>query len=342
MSDVNRVLILGSGFSKAIFPVMPLVGDLSGCLKDIEALRQEPYASMASEPELLLSHLALSQPWRTTSEGLSDRALFVQAQTRLADYIAKCEAEAFQASAPEWADTLLRMLHGSPTPVITLNYDTVVERLLWRSFPRGPDSANPPREHHLYDLPLTPIWARAGNALLDTKVETFHLIKLHGSINWFYSGPEGYPGEQVYCRAVNTNSPSQDHRGRDGASPGIECLCSDKIPLIIPPIAEKSGFYGNQTIRALWMAARTALARADEVLCVGYSLPATDLTMRLFLQSVARPRRVVIVNRECPRSEKGKELLERYKEAFPGAEEVDCDAFMCESAVQKMTDYLTS
>jgi hypothetical protein len=341
MSDLKRVLILGSGFSKAIFPVMPLVGDLSGCLQDIEALRQEPYASMASEPELLLSHLALSQPWRSAAEGLSDRALFVQAQTRLADYIANCETKAFQAPAPEWAGTLLRMLHGSRTPVITLNYDTVVERLLLRSFPKGPDSANPPREYHLYDLPLTPIWARAGNALLGTRVETFHLIKLHGSINWFYSGPEGYPGEQVYYRAVDTDSPSQDHRGRDGVGPGIECLCSDKIPLIIPPIAEKSGFYGNKTIRALWMAARAAFAGAEEILCVGYSLPATDLTMRLFLQSVAQPRRVVIVDKEQPQSPRGLRLVDRYKEAFPGVE-LDCDKFMCEGAVEKMVDYMSS
>jgi hypothetical protein len=341
MPDVKRVLILGSGFSKAIFPVMPLVGDLREGLQDIEALRQEPYASMASEPELLLSHLALSQPWRTTSEGLSDRALFVQAQTSLANQIATCEAGAFQTPTPEWAGSLLRTLHDSRTPVITLNYDTVVERLLLHFFPRGPDSPNPPREYNLYDLPLSPIWARAGGGLLGTRVETFHLIKLHGSINWFYSGPEGYPGEQVYYRVVNSDSPFQDHRGRDGVGPGIECLCSDKTPLIIPPTAEKSQFYGNKTIRALWMAARTALAQAEEILCVGYSFPATDLTMRLFLQSVARPRRVVIVNNEQPGSPRGLKLVDRYKEAFPGVE-LDCDTFMCEHAVEKMTDYLTS
>ena len=123
--------------------------------------------------------------------------------------------------------------------------------------------------------------------------------------------------------------------------PGIECLCSDKTPLIIPPTAEKSQFYGNQTIRALWMAARTALAQAEEILCVGYSLPATDLTMRLFLQSVARPRRLTIVNREPPCSEKGEKLVERYKDAFRGIE-VDSDTLMCEDAVEKMVDYMSS
>jgi len=341
MSSVKRVLILGSGFSKAIFPVMPLVSDLREGLQDIEALRQEPYASMASEPELLLSHLALSQPWRTASEGLSDRALFVQAQTALARQIADCETEAFRAPVPEWAGALLRALHCSRTPVITLNYDTVVERLLLRFFPKGTASPNPPREYDLYDLPLSPIWARAGNALLGLKAETFRLIKLHGSINWFYSGPEGYPGEQVYYRAVNADSPFQDHQGRDGVGPGIECLCSDKTPLIIPPTAEKSQFYGNQTIRTLWVAARTALEEAEEILCVGYSLPATDLTMRLFLQSVARPQRVVIVNKELPQSPRGLRLAERYKEALPAAE-LDCNTLMCAGAVEKMTDYLAA
>jgi len=341
MSDVKRVLILGSGFSKAIFSAMPLVDELPEALKDIEALQREPYVALAKEPELLLSHLALSQPWRGPSEGLNDHALFLEAQRRLADYIACCEAKAFQASPPKWALALLTTLHQTRTPVITLNYDTVVERLLLQAFPRERGPAEPPREYDLYGLPLSPIWARAGNALLKRKAETFRLVKLHGSINWFYSGPEGYPGEQVYYRAVNADSPSQDHRGRDGESPGIECLCSDKIPLIIPPIAEKSGFYGNKTIRALWMAARTALAGAEEILCVGYSLPETDLTMRLFLQSVARPRRLIIANREPPCSKKGEKLVERYKEAFPGVA-FDCGTLMREDAVERMVDYISS
>jgi hypothetical protein len=34
---------------------------------------------------------------------------------------------------------------------------------------------------------------------------TFRLIKLHGSINWFYSGGEQFPGEQIYFREVDSD-----------------------------------------------------------------------------------------------------------------------------------------
>lgn len=340
MVDRKHVLILGSGFSKAIFPdSMPTVTDLGPVLLQEDALNALPYERLAGDPELLLSYLGLNQPWKKPPEGLTDQGLFIRVQEVLANHIAKCEDRAFRNQAPGWAGLLIEHLHDSQISVITLNYDTVVERLV-HHLKEGRSDDSWPRAHHLYDLPLSPILARAGNALLDMKVETFHLIKLHGSINWFYSGVEGYPGEQVYYRAVNSDSPYQDSRGSANSGPGIDCLCKDKIPLIIPPVAEKSRFYENRTIRMLWTAAREALREAEEVMCVGYSLPETDLTMKLFLRAAARPKKVVIVNKEHPTDEKGQAMLRRFQEAFPQAG-ID-GHFMCEDSVEKMTEYLVA
>jgi len=177
---------------------------------------------------------------------------------------------------------------------------------------------------------------------LGTEVETFQLIKLHGSINWFYSGVEGSPGEQIYYRTVNSDSPAQDCWGHDfGTERGIHRLCQDKVPLIIPPVAEKSRFYDNRTIRILWTAARKALAEAEELLCVGYSLPVTDLTMKLFLRAVARPKEVTLVNKVDPDDGDGQGILKRYQEAFPEVK-IDDKTFVCDDSVQKMTDSLLS
>jgi hypothetical protein len=308
---------LGSGFSKAIFPdSMPTVTDLAPLLLQEDALNAPPYDRFADNPELLLSYLALNQPWKEPSE-------------------------AFQNSTPDWVNRLIEHLHNARTSVITLNYDTVIERFLHR-LKEGRPAGTWPREYGLYDLPLSPLRLRSAGTFAGTEIATFHLIKLHGSINWYYSGVEGFPGEQIYYLGVNSDSPAQDYWDRNSLTDRkIKRLCQDKIPLIIPPVAEKSRFYENRTIRMLWTAAREALTEAEEVMCVGYSLPGTDLTMKLFLRAVARPKKVVIVNKEHPIDENGQEMLKRYQEAFPGAE-VDGGTFMCEDSVQKMTEYLVT
>jgi hypothetical protein len=174
-------------------------------------------------------------------------------------------------------------------------------------------------------MPLVMIPHRAGPASPPPPQSTFHLIKLHGSINWFYSGGEQFPGEQVYFRLVDSWSPYSDMTqdvSWDGPPPPfdlkteIKKLLSDKVPLIIPPVAEKSRFYANQTIRSLWGKAREYLAQAEEIYCVGYSLPDTDLTMKLLLQTACagKAKTVYIVNNDV----NGKEdLVRRYRDAFP-------------------------
>lgn len=339
----KRLLILGSGFSKAISQNMPTVKELADHLKLEEDLQREPYNKLRDDPELLFSYLSLEQPWNEPSEALKDRALFIRIQEFLAKFITDCEDHAFKNSIPDWSKRLVEYLHSDKISVITFNYDTVLERIVYKikQQKRKPEGEWP-HEFHLYGLPLSVIWSREGATLVDIGVETFHLIKLHGSINWFYSGVEEFPGEQVYYRPINSDSPHEDVRKHPPtAEYENKRLRKDKISLIIPPVAEKSRFYGNLTIRTLWRDARRALEEAEEIFCVGYSLPATDLTTKLFLQSVAHPKKVTIVNKEHPDSEKAQEMLKRYQEAFPAAE-IDGQTFMCGGSVEKMTDYLST
>jgi hypothetical protein len=332
-------LIVGSGFSKALFNEMPTVSELSTCFESVEDLVGEPYREFLHDPELLLSYLGLGQPWNEPEEGLRNQALFVALQRVLAEHIAKCEARAFARPIVGWAVPLLEWLHRGRVPVISLNYDTVIERLIRNCMKQAPREERP-REYDLYDLPLSVLQLRVAGTLGGSEVETFQLIKLHGSINWFYSGADGFPGEQVYYRPVDSDSPDADGWGRlkeDEAE--VRRLCRDKVPLIIPPVAEKSRFYANRTVRALWASARRALAEAEEVLCVGYSLPDSDLTMKLFLRAFAHPKKVLIVNTAQAESERGAQMLARYEAAFPGVE-VDGCTFVCEGSVEKMAEAL--
>lgn len=182
-----------------------------------------------------------------------------------------------------------------------------------------------------YRIPLAPIQSRTAGVLGGIEDYMFDLVKLHGSINSFYSGMEEFPGEQIYYRSVDSESPykdnlylSKDNNKKDNnlsrlkqlEQEELKILLSDKVPLIIPPVAEKSRFYANQTIRSLWSRAREHLKQAEEIYVVGYSLPDTDLTTRLLLQTACagQAKTVYIVNNDIA----GKDnLLRRYKDAFP-------------------------
>ena len=60
-------------------------------------------------------------------------------------------------------------------------------------------------------------------------------------------------------------------------------LSKDKDPLIIPPVNEKTTYFNNETVKGLWKDARSALEKACRIIVIGYSLPPSDLGMKLFL-----------------------------------------------------------
>jgi hypothetical protein len=126
----KRTFILGSGFSKAIFSNMPTVRELAQHLRQQDFLQGELYSRLMDDPELLLSYLSWDQPWKHPEEALHDKSLFVRVQLFLTKYIVDCEDKAFKNPPPKWVIQLVEYLHKTQMPVITFNYDTVVERIL--------------------------------------------------------------------------------------------------------------------------------------------------------------------------------------------------------------------
>ena len=101
------------------------------------------------------------------------------------------------------------------------------------------------------------------------KINTFSYLKLHGSLNWYYSGRTDFYGETIfYSRVLPRPLPELHH---------------DKEMLIIPPVYEKTGYFNNESVRRLWWDAGAALAKAERIFVIGYSLPISDSGMGLFL-----------------------------------------------------------
>jgi hypothetical protein len=168
--------------------------------------------------------------------------------------------------------------------VITLNYDTLIEQVAssvsWKA------RSTPIPTGQLYSIPFTPAVQR-GSALIGyPSVDTFKLLKLHGSINWLYSGRSDFFGEEIFyvpcVDGVDGVFIADEEAGnnRTGWS-----KMGDKTALIIPPTLDKSEFFQHESLRSMWYQAGRALSRADRIICMGYSLPASDLTMAHFLKN---------------------------------------------------------
>ncbi len=117
----------------------------------------------------------------------------------------------------------------------------------------------------------TTLWAEA-------EIDTFSYLKLHGSVNWYYSGRDDFYGETIFYADVPPLGETHPE-----AEEFWESLSKDKDTLIIPPVNEKITYFNNETVRGLWKDARSALAEARRIIVIGYSLPPSDLGMRLFL-----------------------------------------------------------
>lgn len=331
-NDPRPVVILGAGFSKAVHDAFPVLSELAErvlpLIKDhaapstrpmVEELCRVVAASTLSEDspvvdfEGWLSRLALPQPHLTEAETFERRALFARTATAIRQVLLAAEERDFDPGSkpPRWSLELLRLLDVRQTTVITMNYDTIIERLAqcviqpWRH-PRMLPAEGDVYEHFdpadlFAGLPPTippPDMAAlnpsAYGAALSRRVPpTLRLLKLHGSLDWFAS-PDDTTGTTLIRWSDRRRLPSEDPSGLSSHPPG-------RAPFIVPPDANKSAHLGNPLVREMWSVARAKLAQATSVTLVGYSLPVTDTTFGGLLADTLAGRlvRITVVDK-CP------------------------------------------
>ncbi|WP_328674947.1 hypothetical protein [Streptomyces sp. NBC_00343] len=267
------VFVLGAGFSKAIHASMPL---LAGLGDEVRARLGEripvlPSRLSSDNFELWLSFLAEEQPWRTEAENLDARAAFLRITEVMRTILSDRLREVREQPCPQWLLNLVRRWHRDRATVITLNYDPLVEAAYAEAGRLAEGRWKDDAAHtQIYPYPMMPIRSRHGGMLGVNDVHTLKLLKLHGSLNWVYSGRTDYYGETIYDDAFIMA----------WAARGDEVhRASEKVSLIVPPTVGKSGFFQNETVRDQWRIAHTSLRRAGRVYCLGYSLPAGDLLL---------------------------------------------------------------
>jgi NAD-dependent SIR2 family protein deacetylase len=162
--------------------------------------------------------------------------------------------ELYQTAPPETYRHFAQLLRkladetGEKASVITFNYDIGLDAALSKAgvpYDYALGAAEKPNDRHL-------------------------LLKLHGSLNWLHSTTTGKTAPIDVSLLVSDDVSSSDE-------PRC-CMISDHLdgaaPFMVPPTWNKVRYYEH--IRPVWRAAGEALASAESVFVIGYSLPASD------------------------------------------------------------------
>lgn len=307
MSDV---FILGAGFSRAIGPKMPLMRDLAEqVFRRVHLPIAKAFLSaFGSDIEIAMTYLAQEHPWLPEAENLRNRATFLDLAFAVRDVLSDAMQETVRERCPSWLIDLINYWTKNHCHVLTLNYDTLVESAartctsiyaagLWPSM--------------YYPFPMQP--ADEGRNLFSFEVweknPAFTLYKLHGSINWLYSGSPLVPGQTIYHSGLDdlwggTMQPMPPPRMRH----------SDKVPLIVPPVADKASYFQHPQLRGMWSDAAMALRQASRIFFLGYSMPKTDRTIQFFLwrNQPERPCKLFLVDVF--------DRAEHFREVVPGGQ----------------------
>ena len=276
--------------------------------------------------EALFGFLAAGQPFLREPENLENRALFLRLSEWLAEHLWQCQERALGSPMPGWLGDLVRYMHEQQSTVITLNYDTLIEStvLTLDLLPKHRKALGA-----LYAVRIAVAEARYAGVIRGEVAETLRLVKLHGSLNWFYSGAEGFYGETIFDARGHVTWDREKPKAYDDLKAKVPGLA----PLVIPPTPAKSAYLENETVKELWRVARAALESADEVWLVGYSLPTGDQQMAALLASTCAGKTIVPVNTD-------ERITDRIVAVVAGAE-VREDFLGGDDAVERATDALT-
>jgi len=190
------------------------------------------------------------------------------------------------------------------TPVITFNWDTLVE-----------DAVIANNGRVSYALRDTPDWNPRNSSDPARKV-----LKMHGSLNW------------VFCDGCQVVTYLRDDDTIDlflAIGKGVTCRnCRSGNGLrllLVPPVLSKLG-EGSGVLSALWREAYITLTEAARIFLVGYSFPATDIQTRLFfckaLREAAELQELVVITK--PKFGTARVQFEdHYRSILAGSEQED-------------------
>ena len=277
----NDVFFLGAGFSKAIDEHFPLMSDLTKEIIGEQYSKLPDYGRKEFLPEScknnfesLLTYLATDLPWKTENERCLDNILYIHIAKQIKDFFSN--GSLYHNTTQNLTyKPLWQYIMNNNSPVITLNYDLIVEKNLILCEKDNPRVALYTKSGEHYEPYYRGKIVDIANTVKDLMSMTNampEILKLHGSANWYYNGDDTH--SQIYC---SDNETEIEQR-----------LVEVYKPFIVPPVLDKTKFYKNNTIQLLWNSAFKYIAKAQKIYIIGFSFPTTDLSVKYLFESAMK------------------------------------------------------
>jgi hypothetical protein len=263
---------------------------------------------------LTLIDLALAE--NTSFGSVSDKALFkgpalegarlVELRSELTHAIASGIKRAGLYRRAPHAKALASRLQPHDT-VVTTNWDVFMDRGIIDVLNRNAKSDQPLASNIDYGAVHARTVNWLGKDLPVAQAPSYRLLKLHGSLNWFYCArcTDLYANVEL-AWVIDSTNPREDHD-----------FCHCGVPLrniMIAPSYIKD--YGNPHLASVWRNALKQLRSSTRWVFIGYSLPADDfhirgMLLRALRANVDRGKRLDVDVVYCGPDEK---LVARYKD----------------------------
>ncbi|MDJ0379210.1 SIR2 family protein [Cryobacterium sp. PH31-L1] len=284
ISRPRPVYVLGAGFSKAIHENMPITDQLGRQIKERLPTGFDMSGIEAGGFEDWLTLRLSELPFLEGHVNKMRRAEAERVIAEIAGILDDHVAEASATSCPLWLQQLILLWHSERAIVITFNYDTLLEQAinLVRPVINGsPLATTVYADQIVFPAPPGP----PAEYMIDTashNSQSFQILKLHGSLNWYWA--VGDPTGSTLVRMREKRVLGSVPLTIDYDFAGAKTL--DRY--LIPPVTAKDGYYNSYLSHALWRSASDSIRIAPRITLMGYSMPANDrVTVELINQSNA-------------------------------------------------------
>lgn len=307
-------MILGAGFSRALYRPCPLTDELGeqvrSRLSRSDSEKLPPASFIDGRFEEWLSYLSEPQPHFTPEEVLDARALALRIIKAISEVLANVQVDALAINNPTpWLWRFLSVLHVLRAQVLTLNYDNFLESGLHSLGLKSQGWFGPTtvcEDDILAGLPPCADFPGPADQVGDEKgydgsalnveerrMNTFKLLKLHGSLSWYWLPDSGGNPTLRRWRLPGTFGELWDV----DADRRLQELPAHEV-FIVPPASLKGQRLMEPVMRQLWRRAADSVATADRIVLVGYSIPPADHSIiGLFSDGIqGRDVKIEIVN----------------------------------------------
>lgn len=288
---LKTVYLLGAGFTKGIINENkfnpPLLKDLTNIVVQKLLERYEAYLKELVIPffnkditnieniELILTYIDV------LIEILPDEQKEILKNIRsytvksIIEEIKKITPQSLEDYKKDVADEFVRLLNKGDI-IISFNYDTVLENLLWLNKVWSPFGG------YFNDSEF--VFTSSSQHHLNKKLMDINIIKLHGSINFLKSRYYNPTGKEINFQydcwigtKINEETFPEIHADFSVADGEGEYL-------VVPSYIKKFG--GNYYILFLWQKAYEALAESFRIIIIGYSFPDGDELSRMLFSFI--------------------------------------------------------